>query len=198
MEFESSVTADVLEAKINRLDVIRNIGEVSVIPESYNDGGVFKIIYITRFGVNQSDIPDISVVTNSSVCKSDSNLTVQAETVQALLVPEAFNLGFDAFATAVPRYTDFLPLNTEAIDVEDAITELFGWECSVSGNGQEMYYQSFEDTSDTNATSYCGRFSAYQEENLLTERYAPDDAPYVSLINIYGLSLTRPIIIIAY
>ena len=178
LEFNSDVTADVIEAEFNRQEFILNIGKVAVVA-----GGdkAFKIIYITRFGVSKSDIPSVSVIQNSSVCAFDSSLVVTTELEQQLSIPEAINFGFDQSATAVPRYTEYLSLSTDAKGVEDNITEMFGWECSVSAGSGVVHYESYEETtSSTNETSYCGRYSAYKQEDLSVDTFALNTVKYVS------------------
>ena len=149
---------------LNGLQSIQKIGQVVVQREdNRNETGVvtFTVIFLTRFGTAESDIPAITVNPTPTSCGNTSQ-TVEIELVQEITVPESFKVGFND-SNRQQRFTSSLPLNVSAEEMEAEITNLFAWQCeTICSRGTVLYNNTYETSSEStrdNTTSFCGRYS---------------------------------------
>ena len=150
---------------LNGLQSIQRIGRVVVQREdNRNETGMitFTVIFLTRFGTAESDIPAITVNPTPTSCGNTSNHTVEIELVQELTIPESFKVGFND-SNRQQRFTSSLPLNVSAEEMEAEITNLFAWQCETThSRGTILYNDTYETSSEStrdNTTSFCGRYS---------------------------------------
>ena len=149
---------------LNGLQSIQRIGRVIVQKvDNRNVTGMitFTVIFLTRFGTAESDIPAITVNPTPTSCGNTSQ-TVEIELVQEITVPESFKVGFND-SNRQQRFTSSLPLNVSAGEMEVEITNLFAWQCeTICSQGTELYNDTYEISSEStrdNTTSFCGRYS---------------------------------------
>ena len=161
----SESTANDVAEMLNDLQSIQRVGHVLVQREdNRNETGVittFTIIFLTKFGTAESDIPVITVNPTPASCGNTSQ-TVEIELVQELTVPESFKVGFTD-NDRQQRFTNSLPLNVSAEEVEAEITDLFAWQCETTPpRGTVLYNATYETSSEStrdNTTSFCGHYS---------------------------------------
>ena len=158
-----STPNDVAEI-LNGLQSIQRVGHVVVQREdNRNETGVitFTIIFLTKFGTAESDIPEITVNPTPASC-GNTNQTVEIELVQELTVPESFQVGFND-NDRQQRFTNSLPLNVSAEEMKAEITDLFAWQCETTRpRGTVLYNATYETSSEStrdNTTSFCGHYS---------------------------------------
>ena len=158
-----SIANDVAEM-LNDLQSIQRVGRVVVQKEdNRNETGVitFTIIFLTKFGTAESDMPEITVNPTPGSCGNTSQ-TVKIELVQELTVPESFQVGFNDNGRQ-QRFTNSLPLNVSAEEMEAEITDLFAWQCETTRpRGTVIYNATYETSSESardNTTSFCGHYS---------------------------------------
>ena len=157
-------TANDVAEMLNSLQSIQRVGRVLVQREdNRNETGVITvtIIFLTKFGTAESDIPEITVNPTPASCGNTSQ-TVEIELVQELTVPESFKVGFND-SNRQQRFTNSLPLNVSAEEVEAEITDLFTWQCETTPpRGAVLYNATYETSSEStrdNMTSFCGHYS---------------------------------------
>ena len=157
-------SANDIAEMLNGLQSIQRIGQVVVQREdNRNETGMitYTVIFLTRFGTAESDIPAITVNPTPTSCGNTSQ-TVEIELVQELTVPESFKVGFND-NNRQQRFTSSLPLNVSAEEMEAEITNLFAWQCErTHSRGTVLYNDTYETSSEStrdNTTSFCGRYS---------------------------------------
>ena len=190
-----------LEERLNDQPLIQDVGGVRVLKEYY-DGDYFMtenlldvkftIIFLTRPDVGMSDIPLLSLRSDSDVLvcdhtPSDNNatseeytITVSVDTVQSLSYPSDFRVGFVPL-TQPPRHTPLLPLNVTADQLSDEISPLFAWECEsdvdmLTQQGRVKFHSDFEEIED-DTTSFCGHYSKHNPRNVWRSSRDNDDIP---------------------
>ena len=196
--FVSNVTAEDMEEAINSLVNVQTMGYVQVVKEdSPDDSAIFVLVFLSRFEVSRSELPDVSITTNSDVCGNETTLNMMVEKIQELTFPDSFNLTFsDAL-----RSTDYFPINVTSEAVQESLTDLLGWECEeLSSLAPERVFisDSFEeddddddDTDRDNSTSFCGRYSLRDPDTIWsaeeTEEFRVIEYRYVSGISTYPI-----------
>ena len=158
-----STANDVAEI-LNDLQSIQRVGHAVVQKEdNRNETGVitFTIIFLSKFGTGQSNIPEITINPTPASCGNTSQ-TVEIELVQGLTVPESFQVGFND-NDRQQRFTNSLPLNVSAEEMKAEITDLFAWQCeTIRPRGTVLYNATYETSSEStrdNTTSFCGHYS---------------------------------------
>lgn len=157
------LSAEYIAETLNDLQSIQRVGRVVVKKEDNRDEtGVitFTIIFLTGFGVTESDIPELTVSSFPFPCGNASQ-TVRIEVVQELTIPESFKVGFND-GVPVPRFSSNLPLSVSSEEMEAEISNLFAWQCEITPLQRSVFYNAtYEDgLGRDNTTSFCGHYSA--------------------------------------
>ena len=173
-----------MEQLLNGVESIQSVGRVEVLKKYGDDDSTeLYIVFLTPYGFVHSDIPELSLASESFDCihsdfDIDTNttnttyftLTASIETTQNLTYPNGFKLGFEQ-RVQDPRFTPFLPLSTTAEQLTEELTTLFAWQCTNQLTEQSpMDQQSFallhrsyeEDNGESrrdDTTSFCGHYS---------------------------------------
>ena len=148
--------------------------------EGRNASVGFSFVFLTPLSQMSLTPPEISIETypsnisctnlnNDTDPIDDSLLEVRAEvnTVQDQMLPTSFKIGYDDLAIMPGmRFTDGLPISTSTDSLEEAVFDLFGWECNNQPRNQLLEqlsaYQTYEDSTGDKvdvSTSFCGHNS---------------------------------------
>ena len=160
-----------------------NIRVVAKFLEEKHSGVVGVSFSFVSLAVREEDVPKITVNSQESVfgCVNLNNETdpidesllgvkVELKTIQNLTVPESFKIGYENLnIKSGMRFTDDLPLDMKADELESSIFDLFGWGCRITSNIDQIQvhaYHTYEDMDLSGArgtldvtTSFCGHAS---------------------------------------
>ena len=122
---------------------------------------------------DQSNITCVNLNGEADPIDEDSlSARVELRTIQNQTFPSSFNIGYENL-TVMPgmRFTNYFPLDVPAVTLEEAISDLFGWECSNQPTGalleQVSVYETYEDSENKDIrTSFCGQSSLKNPRRL--------------------------------
>ena len=174
---ERELNASLVNAGID----MRIAVDVKFFGENGEDVGVsFSFIALTPFGASYSP-PKITIETNSSnisctnlnsaldpIDESLLNSRVEVNTTQNQTFVNTFKIGYENL-TVFPgaRFTNDLPPDVTADSLQEAISNLFGWDCSNQPSNQASVHKTYEDRLSNNvdtSTSFCGHSSLKNPE----------------------------------
>ena len=185
VSFYPDYPSEYIENMLNEVESIKAIGYVEVIKEEVETYGFyFTVIFLSRFGVTESEIPLLSISNSSSPLCNQTLYDITIEKIQSLTIPESFNLGFND--TYPPRYTSYLPYDVTLDTLRSEITDLFAWECEVSPSPSSLLFQdSYEEESRDNSTSFCGHYSAKNPTTIWANQNNPINIVLYKEVNLH-------------
>ena len=190
--------ASLLEAELNQINLVTQVGLVSVLKTGYqgspssfwstNDAAInLEIVFATNYSVSEGDIPAITLDPSVSCASSlELSLNTSSTVTQTLTSTTSFMVGFNNTLSVQTRTTSQVSVDTTPKEFQQKMTELLSWGCMEEERISAMtdMYETYE-TSSTNrddATSFCGFKSKNNPRTVRgsSDSYTLTSIPYVS------------------